>query len=69
MNRISHLLDQAIAFPGEVTKAVDEQIKLKTAMYVLKISGLTGYAKPPIQLLITRLRSSSGKVSGRRTSQ
>ena len=31
-------------------EAVDEGTKLKTAMYVLKISGLQGYAKPPKQL-------------------
>ena len=46
MNRLSQLMDQAIAILGEALEAGDEGTKLKTAMYVLKISGLQGYAKP-----------------------
>ena len=47
MKRLSQLMDQAIAILGEALEAGDEGTKLKTAMYVLKISGLQGYAKPP----------------------
>lgn len=47
MDRISQLLEQAIGVLEETMATGDEQAKLKTAMYVLKISGLQGYAKPP----------------------
>jgi small-conductance mechanosensitive channel len=47
MNRICLLMDRAIMILEEAMEGEDEKARLKTAMYVMKLSGLQGFAKPP----------------------
>ena len=47
MNRICQLMDRAMIILEEAMETADEKTRLKTAMYVMKMSGLQGFAKPP----------------------
>ena len=46
MDSLSQLIKKSIEIVNESLDEGDAQTKLKAAMYVLKISGLQGYAKP-----------------------
>ena len=46
MDSLSQLIEKSIKIVNEALVEGDAQTKLKAAMYVLKISGLQGYAKP-----------------------
>jgi len=46
MDSLSQLIEKSIEIVNEALEKGDEQTKLKAAMYVLKISGLQGYARP-----------------------
>ena len=46
MDSLSQLIEKSIKIINETLEEGDAQTKLKAAMYVLKISGLQGYAKP-----------------------
>ena len=46
MEALGELVEKAIAVVKEALESPDEKTRLKTAMFVLKVSGLQGYAKP-----------------------
>lgn len=46
MHRLNSLIDKSIAIVRNALEEGDPATKLKAAMYVLRISGLQGYAKP-----------------------